>query len=462
MKFLRDLTLFINNFFLYYIIVYGSILFFSAIIGAFMFYAIDRRKKLKNEINREYYIPVSIIVPAHNEEVTIISTIESLLHLDYKLYEIIVVDDGSKDKTLQKVIDHYNLKKVKKVVKRSLDTKKVLNYYEGKRKVNIVLVEKENGGKADALNAGINASSNPYVLTIDADSILQKDSLTKIVKPVMEDASVIAAGGVIKLSNGLTFKDGEVYKYELPKSYLEMIQTLEYDRTFLAGRTIFDLYNGNLIISGAFGLFNKQMVIDVGGYLTNTVGEDMELVLRLHDFCITNKIDYKIKYVTDAICYTQAPDKLKDFKRQRKRWHTGLIQSLNLHKNMFFSPKHGLLGTFSFLYYFVYELLAPLTETIGLVFIFISYFLEIINIKFMFIYLAIYIMFCTIFSITVFFNRTYTIFDRITIKSFLKVVFYSFIENIGFRQLVNYFRLSVFFTYHKNKSAWGKIERKKI
>lgn len=462
MDFLRRLTLFINDFFLYYIIIYGSILFVSAMIGAFVFYFQERRKKYKNQIERKFYLPVSIIVPAYNEEVTIISTINSLLKLDYKLYEIIIVDDGSSDNTLNKIIEYYNLKKVKKVVRNKMKTKKVKAYYEGNAKVKLIVVAKENGGKADALNAGINISSFPYFLTIDADSVLQKDSLTEIVKPIIENNNTIAVGGVIKLSNNLNFKNGEVIEDKLPHGYLEMIQTLEYDRTFLAGRTVFDLFNGNLIISGAFGLFNKQRVIEIGGYKLNTVGEDMELVIRLHDYAISNKINYSVKYATNAICYTQAPSTLHDLKKQRQRWHTGLFQSLMIHKNMFLNPKYKALGLLSFPYYWVYELLAPLTETIGLIFIVISYFLELINFRFMIIYFATYVMFCTIFTVTTFFNRTYIKNHQISLYDFIKVLFYSFIENFGFRQLLNLYRLEAFFLYHKNKLKWGQITREKV
>lgn len=462
MEILRKITLIVNDFFLYYVLIYGTFLFISAVAGALIFYITERKKKYKNEIEREFYIPVSIIVPAYNEEVTIISTIDSLLHLNYKLYEIVVVDDGSSDKTLKTVIDHYNLKKVKKVIRKKLNTKEVKAYYVGMDNVNITLVEKENGGKSDALNAGINAANSPYFLTIDADSILDKNSLTELIKPFMEDSSTIASGGVIKLSNGMEIKNGEPVSYKLPKKYLEMMQTLEYDRTFLGSRTVFDLFNGNLIISGAFGLFKKDTVMQAGGYKTNTIGEDMELVIRLHDFAISNKIPYRITYVPNAICYTQAPNNIKDLKKQRKRWHIGLFQSLMAHKNMLFSPKYKVVGTLSFLYYFVYELFAPFTETIGLIFIVISYFLEMINYKFMLLYYGIYLLFCTIFTITTFFNRTYTKSNNINLKYFLKVVFYAIIENFGFRQLINIYRLTSLLGYRKNKLSWNKVSRNKM
>lgn len=462
MDILRNITLFVNRFFLYYIIVYGFLLFLSALVGSLKFYITEKKKKFKNVIETDTYIPVSIIIPAHNEEVTIIESVESLLALDYPEYEIIVVDDGSSDSTLNKLINHCNLKPIKKAVRNKIKTKKVKNYYETNTKFKLIVVEKENGGKADALNAGINVSSYPYFLTIDADSILQRDSLSFMIKPVLQDSNVIAVGGVIKLSNELIIKNNKIVGRKLPSKPIEIFQCLEYDRTFLASRTVFDLYNGNLIISGAFGLFKKQFVIEINGYKVNTIGEDMELVMGLHDYAITNKIPYRIMYSPSAICYTQVPSTLKDFKRQRKRWQVGLFQSLNSHKNMLLNPKYGLIGTFSYLYYLVYELFAPLTETIGLIFIFVAFYVELINVKFMIMYILIYIIFCTTFTITTFLNRTYTEMYNLNLKDLIKIVVYSFLENIGFRQLANLYRLEAFINYRKHKLEWNKIKRKNI
>lgn len=462
MSILKQITIFVNDFFLYYIIIYGSLLFISAIIGAIQFYNKSRKQKFKNAIEREYYIPISIIVPAYNEEITIVDTIESLLNLKYKNFEIIVVNDGSNDDTLNKVIKTFKLKKNNRIIRKSIPTKKVRAYYENNHGISITLIDKENGGKSDALNAGINAARNSYFVTIDADSMLQNDALEKIAVAILENNNLAAAGGIIKISNGVSFKNGQPVKYELPKTFLEIIQTLEYDRTFLASRAFFDLFNGNIIISGAFGLFKKNLVINCGGYKTNTVGEDMELVIRLHDYCITNHIPYTIKYMPDAICWTQVPEHIRDLKKQRKRWHTGLFQSLTRHHEMLLNPKYGLLGFITFTYYWIYELFAPIIEFVGLIFMFISYFLELMNIQFMIEYFLIYVIFCSFFTVTTFFSRTYTVNNSISGKEMIKALFFAFIENVGFRQLINWYRLTTFVEYRFNKNKWYNIQRYKI
>lgn len=460
MGLLKEITLLINKFFAFYIFVYSSITFLSIVIGAINLHNWEKRRKYKTNISDDYYVPISILVPAYNEEVTILDTIDSLINLDYKNYEIIVIDDGSSDNTASKVIENYNLMETKKTFKERFNTKKVIAYYENIISgVNIVLIKKQNGGKSDSLNAGINISGNDYFITIDADSILKKDALINITDPIISDNNVVAVGGLIRISNGMKIQDGQVISYKFPKEMPVIIQNLEYDRTFLASRILFDAFNSNLIISGAFGLFKKDIVIAVGGYSTNTVGEDMELVTKIHEYCLNNKIKYSIKYAPDAICYTQAPTTLKDLKKQRQRWHRGLFQSLIMHKNMALNLKYGFVGCVSYLYYWIYELVSPITEIVGFIFIIISALLELINFRFMLLYTFIYIIFCTMFSAVSFFTRTYTMMNKITIKDSMKVILYSFIENFGFRQIINFYRLLAFFNYKSNK--WGKINRVK-
>ncbi|HJJ04692.1 MAG TPA: glycosyltransferase family 2 protein [Clostridiaceae bacterium] len=314
MEFTRTILEIIEVFFVSYLIGYAIILMSSIILGSVSIYERKRKKELNNIINYDKDLKISIIVPAYNEEITIIETIESLVNVNYKDYEIIIVDDESKDNTSEKVIKHCNLQKIERFIINKIKTKPIKSIYEGVYKdVPIILVKKENGGKADSLNVGVNVSDYPWFICIDADSILQEDALQKIVQPIIEDTRVIALGGAIMINNGAIIENGKVKRYDMPKSILASLQAIEYNRTFLASRIMFDKLNANLIISGAFGAFRKDVVIATGGYEPSTRGEDMELVIKLHRFCIDNKIDYIMKYVPDTICWTQAPEKLRRF-----------------------------------------------------------------------------------------------------------------------------------------------------
>lgn len=314
MEFTRTILEIIEVFFVSYLIGYAIILMSSIILGSVSIYERKRKKELNNIINYDKDLKISIIVPAYNEEITIIETIESLVNVNYKDYEIIIVDDESEDNTSEKVIKHCNLQKIERFIINKIKTKPIKSIYEGVYKdVPIILVKKENGGKADSLNVGVNVSDYPWFICIDADSILQEDALQKIVQPIIEDTRVIALGCAIMINNGAIIENGKVKRYDMPKSVLASLQAIEYNRTFLASRIMFDKLNANLIISGAFGAFRKDVVIATGGYEPSTRGEDMELVIKLHRFCIDNKIDYIMKYVPDTICWTQAPEKLRRF-----------------------------------------------------------------------------------------------------------------------------------------------------
>lgn len=314
MEFTRTILEIIEVFFVSYLIGYAIILMSSIILGSVSIYERKRKKELNNIINYDKDLKISIIVPAYNEEITIIETIESLVNVNYKDYEIIIVDDESEDNTSEKVIKHCNLQKIERFIINKIKTKPIKSIYEGVYKdIPIILVKKENGGKADSLNVGVNVSDYPWFICIDADSILQEDALQKIVQPIIEDTRVIALGGAIMINNGAIIENGKVKRYDMPKSILASLQAIEYNRTFLASRIMFDKLNANLIISGAFGAFRKDVVIATGGYEPSTRGEDMELVIKLHRFCIDNKIDYIMKYVPDTICWTQAPEKLRRF-----------------------------------------------------------------------------------------------------------------------------------------------------
>ena len=450
----------INVFFVIYLIGYSTFLFVSVVIGSIELYKQNRVSKLKEKIKNDYEIPISVIVPAHNEEVTVVDTVKSLLALDYENYEIIVVDDGSTDGTSKKLINSFNMHLINRPVNYQIDCKNKKEIYESyDQKIQITLVVKENGGKADSLNMGINVAENPYFICMDADSLLQCDSLKKLSSAVLEDTKIVACGGLIRISNGTVFNKGKVKYYGLPKKLLPAMQVLEYDRSFFASRIMLDKFNGNLIISGAFGLFKKDVVIAAGGYETKTVGEDMELVMKLHVFCKANSIPYTIKYLSDAICWSQAPERLRDLIKQRKRWHIGLLQSMMKYKEMFCNFKYGLISFISFVYFLIYELFSPVIEVIGLITIIVSYYMNLINLPFMIVFLILYAGFGAILSVTIFLARIYVEESKIKAMDILKAIFLCVFEITILRQIMSLVRMFAMLTYRKDKVKWGKIKR---
>jgi cellulose synthase/poly-beta-1,6-N-acetylglucosamine synthase-like glycosyltransferase len=453
----------INIFFVAYLIGYSTFLFLSVTVGSSELFKKKRQYRMMNAIQNNYYIPISIIVPAYNEEVTVTSTVQSLLALEYKVYEIIVVDDGSKDETSKVMIEAFNMAPVRMPIHRQLRCQQEEFVYETTvDNVRVTLIRKKNGGKADALNMGINASRFPYFICIDADSVLQFDSLKKIALPLLENENVVAVGGSVRPSNGTKIEKGRVVSYKLPKNILASMQTLEYDRSFLASRILLDKFNGALIISGAFGLFQKRLVIEAGGYETNTLGEDMELVVKIHEYCTANDIPYLVKYATDAICWSQVPDNLRNLIKQRKRWHIGLFQSLWMHRHLAANPKYGPVSFISFTYFLLYELLSPYIEVFGILSMVIAFLLDLLNFRFALLFMGIYAAFGAILSLTSFFARTQTLDLKLSILDVLKAVGLCFFEVTILRSILAYTRFFALFRYNKKKRNWGKFERKKI
>lgn len=453
---------FVNVFFVIYLVGYSTFLFFSVFSGASLLYQKRRDEQLKGTQRRDFYIPVSIIVPAHNEEKTVIDTVYSLLDQDYRLFEIIVVDDGSTDNTVNDLVSAFQMRQIQRPVRRRVACKKETAIYEAVCKnISITLVSKENGGKADSLNMGINVSQYPYFLCIDADSMLQKNSLFEIVKPVLEDDRVVACGGQVAVSNGIRLVNGEVSDYSMPKKFIVAMQVLEYERSFLASRIFMNHFNGNLIISGAFGLFKKETVLLAGGYDASTMGEDMELVVKLHAFCRANHLDYSIQYAPDAICWSQVPGSLKDLMKQRRRWHIGLFESLMKYRNVVGKKEYGLMGTISFLYFWIYELLSPYIEVFGLATIGLAYGVNLINEPFMFLFFIIYAAFGCILTLISFFSRLYMQNMHISLWDSIKAVFLCGFELVGLRFVLMLVRMNALIGYRKNKHNWGTLVRQK-
>lgn len=321
-------------------------------------------------LNSEMAPRLTLIAPAYNEALTVEENVQSLLSLNYNNYEVIVVNDGSKDNSLQLLIEAYDLEPVKKEVTEHLETKPVKKVYKSRNHAfkKLTVIDKVNGGKADALNVGINYSENPFVVCIDVDCILEKDALLKLAKPYLElsDRRVIATGGVLRIANSCVSDGGRLVDINAPAKLLPRIQVLEYLRAFLLGRMAWSKLDGLLLISGAFGMFDKEIAIKAGGYNPNTVGEDMELVVRMRKYMIETQQKYSVFYIPDPICWTEAPENYAVFNKQRSRWTRGTMETLWAHKNMFFNPKYRVLGMLSIPYWTFFEYLAPLLEVLGI------------------------------------------------------------------------------------------------
>lgn len=458
----KNILIFINILFMYYIYIYSIIFFISTIYSMVNLNNHIYKKRYKNIIKIEKennYPPISILVPAYNEEKSILNCIKSLLKLDYPIFEIIIISDGSTDKTVEKIITEFRLKKVKRPIRKLIRSKEIINIYQNKDEVKITLIDKLNGGKADALNTGINASKYPYFVSLDADSMLNYDSLKNIIEPIIEDDRTIAVGGNVKVSNSAVIDNGEIKRIKTPKKAIVIFQLIEYYRVFLTNRVWFNRFNGNLIVSGAFGLFKKQSVLNVGGYSLECIGEDMDLIIKLHSFYRKNKRNYKIQYNPNAICWSEAPETYKDLKNQRKRWHMGLMQSLLGHKYIFLNIRYGIIGIFSFMYYFIYEMLSCIIEILGLIVILLSYSIGIINWDFFKTFMFMYIIYSTIISISAIILERYMFKSLMSIKTTLVLILFSIIECFGYRQLCSLYRILGIISYKRKNFKWNKIQR---
>ena len=446
-----------------YLVLYSTFLFVAVLISASILYYRNKKVRFQNVTNHKYHIPVTIVVPAYNEEVTVVETVKSLLMLDYQSYEIIVVDDGSKDRTTAVLREAFDMRRVRRPIRKQVPCRDAEAIYECfTEKVPLVLVRKVNGGKADALNMGINAARFPYFICMDADSVLQADSLIKITAPILSDENTIAVGGVVRPCNDVELENGWVKRYQLPKNPLACMQVIEYDRSFLASRILFDQFNGSLIISGAFGLFKKDVIIAVGGYDTKTMGEDMELVVDLHKYCTTNKKPYAIKYATDAVCWTQAPERLRDLMKQRKRWHLGLFQTLIKHRSMAFDFRSGPVSFVSYAYFFLYEFLSPFIEAFGILVTALAVAVKLVNWQFMLGFMLLYSLFGAVLSLVAFFARTQTTEVTLSARDVGKALLMCLFEITVMHFVLTYTRATAFIGYRKKKLHWGRIERKKI
>ncbi|UWX61252.1 sulfatase-like hydrolase/transferase [Chryseobacterium oranimense] len=405
----------------------------------------------------------SLLAPAYNEGMTIVENVRSLLSLYYHNLEIIIINDGSKDDSIQKLIEAYELERVSFFVQGKIETNKIKGVYKSKNQAfkKLIVVDKENGGKADALNVGINVSSGDYLVCIDVDCILEQDAILKLAKPFLEqtDKKYIACGGVIRLANNCVIEDGKVVSVNMPKTLLGRTQALEYIRAFVLGRMAWSRASGLILISGAFGVFDRKIVLECGGYDKSTVGEDMELVVRMRKYMEERNEPYEVLTIPDPLCWTEVPESKDILKKQRNRWMRGTIETLWKHRKMMFNPKYGKLGMVSLPYWFFFEFLGPLVEFLGYIIFFVFLLLGIINWSFFGVLFALVVSMGFLYSIygilvDLVSHQVYT--KR---KDFLTLIGTAFSEPFYFHPIVVKAGVNGFIDYFKKSHGWGEMTR---
>ncbi|HKL12428.1 MAG TPA: glycosyltransferase family 2 protein [Halanaerobiales bacterium] len=431
------------------------------ILNILAFFSI-RKKRLKKKIldidkpfSSEFYKPLSIIVPAYNEEKTIVDNLKSILELQYPEYEVVVVNDGSNDQTLQQLFENFNLKAFTTNYKAEIKTEPIKCIYKSTSHPNLIVIDKENGGKADSLNAGINMSSFPLVCNIDADSLIDSEALLKIVEPFVNDWKVVAAGGTIRVANKCKVNEGQVKEVNLSKNFLVRMQVVEYLRAFLFGRVGWASINSLLIISGAFGVFKKKHLIRAGGYNPNTVGEDMELVLRLNRKMKEFRRNHKIVFLPDPVCWTQVPKTIASLSNQRKRWQRGLGESLFYNIGLFFNYKHGTIGLIAFPFYFFVEFLGPILESIGYISLILTFILGYGNQEIIILFLISSILLGILLSLSSLFFEEMSFRKYEKTKEVIILAITAVLENFGYKQLNTFWRLIGLYELIVGNKEWG-------
>jgi len=419
-----------------------------------------RYGRYQEDMSQSLALPVAMVIATYNEESNIVETVNALLRLDYPDYEVIVVDDGSEDKSLDKLKEAFDLERVDFVYRAIIETSDVQGFYINPSIPNLTIVAKDHGGKADSLNVGANVSRSPYICSVDADSILEEKAIQRLMRAVIEDPdTIMATGGIVKILNGCVVRGGRIEELKLPKDSLSRLQIVEYVRSFLFGRAGWSAVNSLLIISGAFSVINKRALSAIGGYTTRTVTEDMDLILTLHKYFIDAGKRYKILFVPDPVCWTEAPQSLKMLGRQRRRWHMGLMQSIICHKKMIFNPKYSAVGLFALPYQLLIELLGPVVEMLGYIVVTVSFFLGIVDGRFFILFLTMAIL------IGVFLSTGAILLEEMTYmryprkRDFLILLLYGVLENFGYRQMNSFWRTQAVIKKLFGGKKWERVEK---
>lgn len=461
---IETLGYWIERFFLVYFLGLNAsylMLTFISLISIGRYMQTERFRRLPGMYSR-LMPPVTVIIPAYNEEKTIVDTVDSVLQLDYPNLEVVVVNDGSTDSTLDRLKNNYDLQKEPISYERSIDTAEVRSPYRSTEHGELRVIDKENGGKADALNAGVNIAESPFVCCIDADSILERSSLKALIRPFLLDPDTVAAGGTVRIGNGCDIESGFLKNPNVSNNILAGFQVVEYLRAFFFGRLGWEPMNSVMIISGAFGLFKRWALLEVDGFESETISEDMELILKLHRSGIDNDRDYRIHYVPDPVCWTEVPEDLNSLRAQRIRWQTGLCESMWFNRSLLFDSKGGWLSWLGYPWMVIFEWFGPIIESAGYVYMTVGLIVGFVSMEvfLVFTFLAI--------ALGMMVSMSALVVDEISFHVYsgfrhLPILFlYSIIENLGYRQVNTLWRLIGIFRWLIGQADWGDVTRRGI
>ena len=417
---------------------------------------------LKDILERDLEMPVSILVPAYNEEKSIVASVSSFLSLHYPEFEVVVVSDGSTDRTIDVLIEAFALVEQPRIYRRILSTAPITRTFRSLRHPDLLVVEKERGGRADALNAALNMARFPLIAAVDADSLLDAEAILRASRLFLEDDQVIAVGGTVRPLNGAVMERGRVNGLRMPKTWIERFQILEYARAFFTGRAGWSHFGALLIISGAFGLFRRDPVIDAGGFWTGTVCEDMELVVRLHKLYRRNKVPHKILFTPDPICWTEVPSDMATLRHQRNRWHRGLWETLWAHREMFLNPRYGRLGLVAVPYFVLFEGLGPIVEFAGYVMLPLSLALGFLYTQFALMFVLLALLYGMLLSQMAVGIETLLLSRYPRVRDRVLLLLAAFLEFFGYRQVLTFERFRAMFQVRRRKGSWGPQTRRGI
>ncbi|MCL2319814.1 MAG: glycosyltransferase family 2 protein [Treponema sp.] len=406
--------------------------------------------------------PISVLIPAFNEEAAIVECIKSMLNSNYTNFEVLVINDGSKDKTLDTILGAFSLHKITYPARERLATKEVRGIYYNPDFPRLRLIDKEHGGKSDALNAGINLSRCPYFVTVDADCLLEEDALLRLAMGFMQNKYTIAAGGMIRLVNGCSTLNGKVTEKALPQTIWPLFQTVEYFRSFLVGRIWWNSLNSLLTLSGAFAAFQKEPVIQAGGYTPGSIGEDMDVVVKLHRYMRSKQFKYRVAFLPDPVCWTRAPESLDQLYYQRRRWQMGLIEVLARYRKMLFNPQYGLVGMLAMPCHVLFEMASPAVELLGYVMVPLAWYFGFVSLNALILFFTASVGFGVIVSLGSLLAEDFTKSNGIKAPEGFRLALAGIAENFFFRQITVFFRLRGILSYRKYKSDWGLSKRRRF